>query len=276
LVALYNYSFLKPLIVLKNMETNLPLAGKKALVIGVANETSIAFGCAKAFCDLGAEVAITYQSEKSIPYIEPLLKQLNAPIFVQCDVSVPGSLENVYAQIEKKWGKLDIALHSIAFAPKEDLHGRIVDTSSAGFLKAMDISCHSFIRMARLAEPLMKDGGSLFTMSYYGAEKVVESYGVMGPVKAALEASVRYLAAELGPKRIRVNTISPGPLKTRAASGIKKFEELLVKAAERAPTHQLTTIEEIGHTVAWLSVDEVARNITGQVIYIDGGFHIIA
>lgn len=252
-----------------------PLKGKKALIIGMANEHSIAFGCAKALHQLGAELIITYQTEKHRPYVEPLLSQLGKPLFLHCDVAIEGSLEHVFAEIHRHHGGLDIALHSIAFAPREDLHGRVIDSSASGFATAMDISCHSFIRMARLAEPLMKQGGSLFTMSYYGAQKVVENYGVMGPVKAALEASVRYLAAELGEKRIRVNAISPGPLKTRAASGIKKFEEILAEAAKRAPTHQLSTIEEIGNTVAYLSMDEVGRNITGQVLYIDGGFHIM-
>ena len=251
------------------------LAGKKALVVGVANEHSIAYGCAKAFCDAGAEVAITYQKDASLPYIQPLLPNLNNPLLLPCDVTVPGSLESVFATLQKRWGKVDIVLHSIAFAAKEDLQGRVVDSSRDGFLNAMDISCHSFIRMAKLAEPLMENGGCLFTMSYYGADKVIENYGVMGPVKSALEASVRYLAAELGSKHIRVNAISPGPLKTRAASGIKKFEELLVQAAQRAPTHQITTIEEIGKTVAWLATDEGSSNITGQIIYVDGGLHIM-
>lgn len=261
------------------MPPKLILAGKKVLIIGIANEHSIAYGCARAFSELGAQLAITYQNEKAKPFVEPLLANLNAPIFLPCDVTIEGnkegSLESVFNEIQKKWGTLDTAIHSIAFASKEDLHGRVTDSSSKGFAGAMDISCHSFIRMAHLAEPLMTSGGSLFTMSYYGSEKVVENYGIMGPVKAALESSVRYLASELGEKHIRVNAISPGPLKTRAASGIKHFEELLVTAAQKAPTHQLTTIEQIGKTVAYLSVDDVGGNITGQTIYIDGGFHIM-
>jgi len=255
------------------------LAGKKALVIGIANEHSIAYGCARALSELGAELAVTYQSDKAKPFVEPLLKNLNASIFLPCDVTTDGSgegsMQYVFSEINKKWGKLDIAVHSIAFASKEDLHGRVTDSSSKGFANAMDISCHSFIRMARFCEPLMKNGGSLFTMSYYGSEKVVKNYGIMGPVKAALESAVRYLASELGEKNIRVNAISPGPLKTRAASGIKHFEEILVKAAEITPIHQLTTIEQIGKTVAHIAADEIGANITGQTIYIDGGFHIM-
>ena len=199
------------------------LEGKKGLVIGIANENSIAYGCARAFRSFGAELAITYLNEKAKPYVEPLASALEAPILMPLDVQVEGQLEAVFEEIERRWGRLDFALHSIAFAPKDDLHGRVVDCSREGFLLAMDVSCHSFIRMARLAEPLMKDGGALFTMSYFGAERVVENYNLMGPVKAALEASARYLAAELGPKGIRVHAISPGPLKTRAASGIAAF-----------------------------------------------------
>jgi len=255
------------------------LSGKKILIVGVANEHSIAYGCARAFSELGAEIAVTYQNEKVKPFIEPLLSNLNASLFLPCDVTIEGkeegSLGFVFNEIAKKWGHLDTTVHSIAFASKEDLHGRVTDSSSKGFANAMDVSCHSFIRMAHLSEPLMKNGGSLFTMSYYGSEKVVDNYGIMGPVKAALESSVRYLASELGGKHIRVNAISPGPLKTRAASGIKHFEELLVSAAQKAPTHQLTTIEQIGKTVAYLSFDDIGSNITGQTIYIDGGFHIM-
>ncbi|NBO19020.1 MAG: enoyl-[acyl-carrier-protein] reductase FabI [Proteobacteria bacterium] len=254
----------------------LPLAGKRALITGVANAQSIAYGCAKAFVALGGEVMLTYQNEKSLPYVQPLLAELGSPKLMPCDVRQPGALEAVFAQVEKQWGALDMALHSIAFAPKADLQGRVTDCTREGFLDAMDVSCHSFMRMARLAEPLMKNGGALFTMSYYGSEKVVDHYGIMGPVKAALEAATRYMAAELGPKRIRVNAISPGPLPTRAASGIKDFSELTQEVLEEAPTRSLTTIDEVGSTVAWLSVDAAGRSITGQVLYIDGGYHIMA
>ncbi|MGZ8410813.1 MAG: enoyl-ACP reductase FabI, partial [Hyphomicrobium sp.] len=196
-------------------------------------------------------------------------------LYLPCDVRGEGQLESVFEAIEQKWGKLDIALHSIAFAPREDLHGRVIDCSREGFLMAMDISCHSFIRMAKLAEPLMKDGGALFTMSYYGAEKVVENYNVMGPIKAALEASARYMAAELGPKGIRVNSISPGPIQTRAASGIARFDELMEKAASRAPSQMLVSIEDVGMATAFLASD-YAKLVTGDTIYVDGGYHVVS
>ncbi len=191
-----------------------------------------------------------------------------------CDVQQEGQLESLFAEIREKWGRLDFALHSIAFAPKEDLQGRLVDSSSAGFLKAIDVSCHSFIRMAKLAEPLMTDGGALFAMSFYGAEKVVKNYNLMGPVKAALECVVRYLAYELGPKGIRVYTVSPGPVKTRAASGLKHFDEMLNEAAERAPSYQLATIADVGAAVAFLALP-IARMINGDTVYIDGGYHVM-
>lgn len=250
------------------------LEGKKGLVVGIANDRSIAWGCAKAFRLYGAGLAITYLNEKSRPYVEPLAKEVGAEIFMPLDVEVEGELEAVFDAIGTKWGKLDFALHSIAFAPKADLHGRVVDCSRDGFRRAMDISCHSFLRMARLAEPLMKDGGTLFTMSYYGAEKVVENYNIMGPVKAALEASVRYVAVELGRKGIRVHAISPGPVATRAGSGIAHFDELLNRAAREAPAGRLVTIEEVGIACAALATDG-AKLITGDRLYIDGGVHLI-
>ncbi len=252
------------------------LEGKKALVLGIANDQSIAYGCALAFRAFGADVAMTYLNEKTKKYTQPLADRLNAGMYLPCDVSQDGQLEAVFAEIERNWGKLDIALHSIAFAPKEDLHGRVVDCSRDGFLKAMDISCHSFIRMAKLAEPLMEtDGGVLITMTYYGAERVIEHYNVMGPVKAALEASARYLAAELGPKNIRVHPVSPGPIRTRAASGISGFDELMEQAAARAPRRALCTIEDVGVATAFLASD-YAKLITGDTMYIDGGYHIVA
>ena len=251
------------------------LRGRKALVVGVANRYSIAYGCAKAFQELGAELALTYVNEKTKTYVEPLAKELNAPIFMPLDVAAPGMLEAVFEKITKDWGRLDILVHSIAWAPKEDLQGRLVDCSADGFKQAMDISCHSFLRMARLAEPLMKDGGTMFAMSYYGADKVVPNYNVMGPVKAALEASCRYLAYELGSKGIRVHAISPGPLKTRAASGLKDFDLLLNEAAQRAPIGELVDIMDVGFTCAFLATP-YARRLSGETLYVDGGLNIMA
>jgi enoyl-[acyl-carrier protein] reductase I len=251
------------------------LAGAKALVVGVANQHSIAYGCAKAFRELGAELAITYRSEKSKAYVEPLAKELDAPIFMPLDVATPGMLEAVFDAITQQWGKLDILVHSIAWAPKEDLQGLLLDCSAEGFKQAMDISCHSFVRMARLAAPLMKNGGTMFAMSYYGANKVVPNYNVMGPVKAALEASCRYLAYELGGKGIRVHAISPGPLKTRAASGLKDFDLLLTEAAQRAPLGELVDIMDVGFTCAFLATP-YARRLSGETLYVDGGVNIVA
>ena len=251
------------------------LAGVKALVIGVANEHSIAYGCAKAFHELGADLAITYINEKTRAYVEPLAKELEASIFMPLDVGTAGMLEAVFESITTQWGKLDIVLHSIAFAPKEDLRGLLINCSAEGFKQAMDISCHSFVRVARLAAPLMKNGGTLFAMSYYGANKVVPNYNVMGPVKAALEASCRYLAYELGGKGIRVHAISPGPLKTRAASGLKDFDLLLNEAAQRAPIGELCDILDVGFTCAFLATP-YARRLSGETLYIDGGVNIMA
>jgi enoyl-[acyl-carrier protein] reductase I len=251
------------------------LAGKKALVVGIANDQSIAYGCAKAFQELGADLAITYLNEKSKQYVEPLATSLGADIFMPLDVSQPDELETLFAQIEKQWGQLDILVHSIAFAPKEDLQGGLLNCSAEGFAIAMDVSCHSFVRMAKLATPLMKEGGTMFAMSYHGANEVAPNYNVMGPVKAALEASCRYLAYELGPKGIRVHPISPGPLKTRAASGLKDFDLLLNEAAQRAPLGELVDIMDVGFTCAFLATP-YARRLTGSTMYVDGGVHIMA
>jgi enoyl-[acyl-carrier protein] reductase I len=252
-----------------------PLQGHKALVVGIANEHSIAWCCAQAFHQLGAELAITHLNEKAKLYVQPLAESVKAPIFMPLNVSTPGELEAVFARIDELWGSLDIVVHAVAFAPKEELRGGLLECSAEGFAKAMDISCHSFIRMARLAAPLMKDGGSLFTMTYHGAQKVVNNYNVMGPVKAALEASCRYLACELGPKKIRVHAISPGPLRTRAASGIKDFDTLLNEAGARAPVGELVDIMDVGLTVAYLATP-YAKRITGGTMYVDGGVNIMA
>ncbi|MBY0317786.1 MAG: enoyl-ACP reductase FabI [Reyranella sp.] len=251
------------------------LSGQKALVVGIANDHSIAYGCAKAFRESGADLAVTWLNEKARPHVEPLARELEAPITGELNVTTPGQLEAVFDTIGQKWGKLDILVHSIAFAPMEDLRGGLLDCSAEGFAKAMDVSCHSFIRMAKLAAPLMKDGGTMFAMSYYGASRVVPNYNVMGPVKAALEASCRYLAYELGGKGIRVHAISPGPLKTRAASGLKDFELLLNEAAEKAPLGELVDIMDVGWACAYLATP-FARRITGGTVFVDGGANIRA
>jgi enoyl-[acyl-carrier protein] reductase I len=251
------------------------LAGTKALVVGVANDQSIAYGCAKAFRTAGAELAVTWLNEKARTYVEPLAQELEASITAPLDVSVPGQLEAVFKVVREQWGRLDILVHSIAFAPKQDLQGGLLDCSAEGFAKAMDVSCHSFVRMAKLAAPLMTDGGTMFAMSYLGANRVVTNYNVMGPVKAALEAACRYLAYELGPQGIRVHAISPGPLKTRAASGLKDFELLLNEAARKAPVGELIDIMDVGYTCAYLATP-FARRVTGGTVYVDGGTNIVA
>ena len=252
-----------------------PLKGKKALVVGIANEHSIAYGCAAAFHQLEADLAITYLNEKAKAYVEPLARTLDASIFMPLDVAKPGELEALFERIARDWGQLDILVHSIAWAPKEDLQGGLLDCSAEGFARAMDISCHSFIRMARLAAPLMKEGGTMLAMSYHGAQKVVPNYNVMGPVKAALEAACRYLAYELGPRGIRVHPVSPGPLKTRAASGLKDFDLLLNEAMQKAPVGELVDIMDVGFACAYLATP-YARRITGGTVYVDGGVHIMA
>jgi enoyl-[acyl-carrier protein] reductase I len=250
------------------------LKGAKALVTGIANEHSIAYGCAKAFRELGADLAITYADDKARPYVEPVAQALDAQIFMPLDASRQDQLDAVFERIGSVWGELDMLVHSIAWAPKEDLQGGLLNCSADGFAKAMDISCHSFVRMARLAAPLMKDGGTMFTMSYHGANKVVPNYNVMGPVKAALEACARYLAYELGPQGIRVHAISPGPLKTRAASGLKDFDVLLTEAAQRAPLGELVDIMDVGFTCAFLATP-YARRLSGETLYVDGGVNIM-
>lgn len=250
------------------------LEGKKGLVVGIANADSLAHGCALAFRRLGAELAVTYRNDKARPHVEPLAQELQAPIFLPCDVRESGQLEAVFERIRREWDRLDFLLHAIAFAPKEDLHSRVVDCSQAGFALAMDVSCHSFIRMARLAEPLMTGGGCLLTLTFYGSERVVEHYNLMGPVKAALESAVRYMAAELAPKGIRVHALSPGPVKTRAASGIDRFDELLERYAARAPMHHVVGLEDVGAVAAFL-VGDWAKSLTGSTTYVDAGYHII-
>ena len=250
------------------------LEGKKGLIVGIANENSIAWGCAKAFRAFGAELAVTYLNDKAKKYVEPLARELEAAILMPLEVRTLGEMEAVFDRIGKDWGELDFVVHSIAFSPKEALQGRVVDVQREGFRTTMDVSCWSFIRMAHLAEPLMKKGGTLFTMTFYGSQMVVEHYNIMGVAKAALESAVRYMAAELGPKGIRVHAISPGPLATRAASGIPEFDELLEKAKTKAPARSLVSIDDVGVATAFLAHD-AAKLMTGDTVYIDGGYHII-
>lgn len=251
------------------------LAGKKGLIVGIANENSIAYGCASVLRQLGAECAVTYLNEKAEKHVRPLAEALQAPLLLPLDVEQPEQMRAVFERIAGHWGELDFIIHSIAYCPADDLHGRVADCSLAGFQQAMRVSCYSFIEMARLAEPLMKKGGSLITMSYYGADKVVNNYNMMGPVKAALEASTRYLAAELGQKGIRVFAVSPGPLRTRAASGIAAFDELVDAAQKRAPQQRLVDIAEVGRVVSFL-VGGAASGMTGDTIYVDAGLHVMA
>jgi len=251
------------------------LRGKRGLVVGVANRDSIAFGCAAKLRAFGAEIALTYLNDKAKHHVQPLANELDTDLCLPLDVMQPGQLQLVFEQLRERWGKIDFVIHSIAFAPKEDLHGRIVDCSREGFLQAMQVSCHSFIEMAHFAEPMMNPGGSLITMSYYGADKVVKNYNMMGPVKAALESCVRYMASELGERDIRVFAVSPGPLKTRAASGISHFDELIDMAVSRSPGRRLVDIAEVGRVVAFL-VGGASSGMTGDVIYVDAGLHIVA
>lgn len=257
------------------MASVVDLGGKRGLIVGIANENSIAAGCARAFHSAGAELAVTYLNDKALPFVQPVSKALSAELVGPCDVRIPGQLENVFANLSNRWGRLDFLLHSIAFAPREDLHTPLINCSAEGFGVAMDVSCHSFIRMAKLATPLMPDGGCLMTVTFYGADKVVENYNLMGPVKAALESSVRYLAADLAEQKIRVHAISTGPVKTRAASGIDRFDKLLDEIRARTPAQRLVDIDEIGRVAAFL-ISDAGSPLTGSVTYADAGFHVVA
>ena len=241
------------------------------LIIGIADEHSIAAGCAQAFHAAGARLAITYKNEKARPFVAPVAERCGAELLLPFDVTDAAQHDGVFAAIAQHWTHLDAVVHAIAFAPKADLQGRVVDCSREGFATAMDISCHSLLRVIRSAEPLMPQGGSITTMSYYGAEKVVANYNLMGPVKAALEAAVRYAAAELIGCGIRVNALSPGPIATRAASGLAHFDELLAKAASVSP-HPVE-VSAVGEAAVFLA-GAGARHITGQVLYVDNGAHI--
>lgn len=249
------------------------LAGKKGLVLGIANDRSIAWGCTSLARALGADIVASCLNDKARKWVEPLTSPIGVDL-VNCNVEEPGQLEALVQHAVDKFGKLDFVIHSIAWAPLEDLHGDVVDSSREGFARAMSVSCHSFAELAKLCVPHMPEGGSLLSMSYLGADEAVPNYGVMGPVKAALESMVRYMAMELGPKNIRVHAVSPGPILTRAASGITDFDELMATAQAKAPLQRLVTLEEIAQLSAFLCSD-AASGMTGQTIYVDGGVHAV-
>jgi enoyl-[acyl-carrier protein] reductase I len=254
---------------------SLPLAGRRGLVLGLANEHSIAWGCARVAAHLGARQVLSCLNDKAMRYGAPLAEAIDAPLLC-CDVEQPGALAALVDGAVQRLGGLDFVVHSIAWAPLADLHGRVVDSSPGGFARAMNISCHSFSELARLAEPHLRaaGGGTLVTMSFLGAEGAVAHYGLMGPVKAALESSVRYLATELGPANIRVHAVSPGPVPTRAASGLPDFDQLVAHAAAAAPLRRGVTLDEIGGCVAFL-VGPHATGMTGQTIFVDAGAHAV-
>jgi enoyl-[acyl-carrier protein] reductase I len=250
------------------------LKGKRGLVMGVANNRSIAWGIAKAAADAGAELAFTYQGDALKKRVEPLAKELGGHVVGHCDVTDSASIDAVFAEIEKLWGKLDFVVHCIAFSDKDELTGRYVETTEANFTKSLLISCYSFTAVTQRAEKLMTDGGSLLTLTYYGAEKWMPHYNVMGVAKAALESSVQYLAADLGPSKIRVNAISAGPIKTLAASGIGDFRYILRWNEYNSPLRRTVTIEEVGETAVFL-VSDMSRGITGEILHVDAGYHVV-
>ena len=250
------------------------LRGKRGLVMGVANNRSIAWGIAKAAADAGAELAFTYQGDALKKRVEPLAKQLGGHVVGHCDVTDGATIDAVFAEIEKLWGKLDFVVHCIAFSDKDELTGRYVDTTEANFSKSLLISCYSFTAITQRAEKLMPDGGSLLTLTYYGAEKWMPHYNVMGVAKAALEASVKYLAVDLGPKNIRVNAISAGPIKTLAASGIGDFRYILKWNEYNAPLRRTVTIEEVGDVGLYM-LSDLSRSVTGETHHADSGYHVV-
>lgn len=250
------------------------LAGKRGLIMGVANNRSIAWGIAKACSDAGAELALTYQGEAFRKRVEPLAAELGAHIAGDCDVTDMGSVDAVFADLEKKWGKLDFLVHAIAFSDKDELDGRYIDTSRDNFLRSMDISVYSFTAIAQRAEKLMTEGGSMLTLTYYGAEKVMPHYNVMGVAKAALEASVRYLAVDVGGNGIRVNAISAGPIKTLAASGIGDFRYILKWNEYNAPLKKTVSIDEVGNSALYL-LSDLSKGVTGEVHHVDAGYHVV-
>lgn len=250
------------------------MAGKKGLILGVANNRSIAWGIAKACAQAGAELALTYQVEALEKRVRPLAAELGATVVGRCDVAEPETIDAVFAEVEKLWGKIDFVVHCLAYSDKDQLDGRYVDTTLDNFLMSMNISCFSFTAIAQRAEKLMPEGGSLLTLSYYGAEKWMPHYNVMGVAKAGLEASVRYLAADLGSKNIRVNAISAGPIKTMAASGIGDFRYILRWNEYNAPLRRVVTIEEVGESAVYL-LSPMSRGVSGEILHVDAGYHVV-
>ncbi|ODA67321.1 Enoyl-[acyl-carrier-protein] reductase [NADH] FabI [Methyloligella halotolerans] len=255
-------------------ETGNLMAGKRGIVLGVANNRSIAWGITKACADQGAEIALTYQGDALKKRVEPLAEQIGAKMVLPCDVTDEASIDKVFETLEKEWGSIDFLVHAIAYSDKSQLDGRYVDTTEDNFTQTMKISCFSFTALAKRAEKLMPDGGSMITLTYYGAEKVMPHYNVMGVAKAALEASVRYLAADLGEKGIRVNAISAGPIKTLAASGIADFRYILKWNEYNSPLKRTVTLEEVGGGALYL-LSDLGRGMTGEVLHIDSGYHIV-
>ncbi|MAS14870.1 MAG: enoyl-[acyl-carrier-protein] reductase FabI [Nitratireductor sp.] len=250
------------------------MAGKRGLILGVANNRSIAWGIAKACANAGAELALTYQGDALKKRVEPLATELGAIVAGHCDVTDMDSVDAVFAKLEKEWGKIDFLVHAVAFSDKDELTGRYVDTSRDNFLRSMDISVYSLTALAKRAEPLMSDGGSILTLTYYGAEKVMPHYNVMGVAKAALEASVRYLAVDLGGSNIRVNAISAGPIKTLAASGIGDFRYILRWNEYNSPLKRVVTTDEVGDSALYM-LSHLSRGVTGEVLHVDSGYHVV-
>lgn len=250
------------------------MAGKRGLILGVANNRSIAWGIAKACANAGAELALTYQGDALKKRVEPLAEELGAIVAGHCDVTDMDSVDAVFEKLEKEWGKLDFLVHAVAFSDKDELTGRYVDTSRDNFLRSMDISVYSLTALAKRAEPLMTDGGSILTLTYYGAEKVMPHYNVMGVAKAALEASVRYMAVDLGGSNIRVNAISAGPIKTLAASGIGDFRYILRWNEYNSPLKRVVTTDEVGNSALYM-LSHLSRGVTGEVLHVDSGYHVV-
>jgi enoyl-[acyl-carrier protein] reductase I len=255
-------------------ETSGLMRGKRGLIMGVANNRSIAWGIAKACHRHGAELALTYQGDALKKRVEPLAEEVGGLVVGHCDVTDPASVDAVFAAVEAAWGSLDFLVHAIAFSDKDQLDGRYVDTTADNFSKTLLISCYSFTAVAQRAEKLMRNGGSLLTLTYYGAEKWMPHYNVMGVAKAALEASVRYLAADLGAKNIRVNAVSSGPIKTLAASGIGDFRYILKWNENNAPLRRSVTIEEVGDTSVYF-LSDLSRGVTGEIHHVDAGYHVV-